>query len=103
MRRGGLLAVGIGCQIHSDYLCVPGDALVKTISAEFGIRLPRVKMAFDAFLTVSALILSWIFLGRIEGVREGTFLSVFLVGLFVGVALPRLRWLRRGCYHWVAV
>lgn len=98
-----LLAVGIGCQIHSDYLCVPGDALVKTISAEFGVRLPRVKISFDAFLTVSALILSWIFLGRIEGVREGTFISVFLVGLFVGLALPRLRGLRRGCYRWVAV
>lgn len=29
-------------------------------------------------------------------------LGVFLVGWFVGRALPRLRGLRKGCYHWVA-
>lgn len=34
--------------------------------------------------------------------REGTVLGVFLVGWFVGLALPRLRGLRKSCYHWVA-
>ena len=98
-----LLAVGIVFQVHSDFLCVPGDALVKTVAQTFRFRLSRVKMCFDAALVLSALVVSFLFLRRIEGVREGTLLGVFLVGWFVGLALPRLRGLRKGCYHWVAM
>ena len=97
-----LLAVGIVCQVHSDFLCVPGDALVKTVAQTFKLRLSRVKTAFDATLVLAALLVSWALLRRVEGVREGTVLGVFLVGWFVGLALPRLRGLRKSCYHWVA-
>ena len=97
-----LLAVGIVCQVHSDFLCVPGDALVKTVAQTFKLRLSRIKTAFDATLVLAALIVSWALLRRIEGVREGTVLGVFLVGWLVGLALPRLRGLRKSCYHWVA-
>ena len=97
-----LLAIGIVCQVHSDFLCVPGDALVKTIAQTFKLRLSRVKTAFDATLVLAALLVSWALLRRVEGVREGTVLGVFLVGWFVGLALPRLRGLRKSCYHWVA-
>ena len=97
-----LLAVGIVCQVHSDFLCVPGDALVKTVAQTFKLRLSRVKTAFDATLVLAALLVSWTLLRRIEGVREGTVLGVFLVGWLVGLALPRLRGLRKSCYHWAA-
>ena len=97
-----LLAVGIVCQVHSDFLCVPGDALVKTVAQTFKLRLSRIKTAFDATLVLAALLVSWTLLRRIEGVREGTVLGVFLVGWLVGLALPRLRGLRKSCYHWVA-
>lgn len=98
-----LLAAGIVCQVLSDFLCVPGDALVKTISNTFHIKLPRTKMAFDATLTTIALILSLFFCHAIIGIREGTILSVFLVGFFVGLILPRLRILRRVCFHWCTI
>ena len=97
-----LLAIGIVCQVHSDFLCVPGDALVKTVAQTFKLRLSRIKTAFDATLVLAALLVSWALLRRVEGVREGTVLGVFLVGWFVGLALPRLRGLRKSCYHWVA-
>ena len=97
-----LLAIGIVCQVHSDFLCVPGDALVKTVAQTFKLRLSRIKTVFDATLVLTALLVSWALLRRIEGVREGTVLGVFLVGWLVGLALPRLRGLRKSCYHWVA-
>lgn len=94
-----LLAVGIVCQVHSDFLCVPGDALVKTVAQTFKLRLSRIKTAFDATLVLAALIVSWALLRRIEGVREGTVFGVVLVGWIVGLALPRLR---KSRYHWAA-
>lgn len=97
-----LLAIGIVCQVHSDFLCVPAEALIKTIAQTSKRPLSRVKTAFDATLVLAALIISLALLRRVEGVREGTVLGVFLVGWFVGLALPRLRGLRKSCYHWVA-
>jgi len=91
-----LLAVGIVCQVQSDFLCVPGDAFVNRWP------LPRCKMAFDATLVAAAVVLSLALLGRVEGVREGTLAGVFLVGWFVGLFFPRLRGLRKACFHWVA-
>ena len=97
-----LLGVGIVCQVQSDFLCVPGDAFVKTVSRTFKWPLPRCKMAFDATLVATAVVLSLALLGRVEGVREGTLAGVFLVGWFVGLFFPRLRGLRKACFHWVA-
>ena len=80
-----VLAVGILLQVRSDFLCIPGDALVKVASREFGLPLSRLKTTLDGSLTLVALVTSALSLGRIEGVREGTILSVFLGGTFIGL------------------
>ena len=80
-----VLAVGILLQIRSEFLCIPGDALVKVASREFGLPLSRLKITLDGSLTLVALVTSALSLGRIEGVREGTILSVFLGGTFIGL------------------
>lgn len=80
-----VLAVGILLQVRSDFLCIPGDALVKVASREFGLPLSRLKITLDGSLTLVALVTSALSLGRIEGVREGTILSVFLGGTFIGL------------------
>lgn len=80
-----VLAVGILLQVRSDFLCIPGDALVKVASREFGLPLSRLKITLDGSLTLVALVTSALSFGRIEGVREGTILSVFLGGTFIGL------------------
>ena len=80
-----VLAVGILLQVRSDFLCIPGDALVKVASREFGLPLSRLKITLDGSLTLVALVTSALSLGRIEGVREGTILTVFLGGTFIGL------------------
>ena len=52
------VALGVVCQVHSDFLCVPGDALVRTVAQTFRLRLARVKTCFDAALVLSALAVS---------------------------------------------
>ena len=95
-----LLATGIVFQVHSDFLCIPGDAFVKTGAHEFRIPLSRCKICFDASLVLAAFVVSCLLLRHVEGVREGTLFGVFLVGWFIGIELPRLRSLRKICFHW---
>lgn len=80
-----VLAIGILFQLRSDFLCIPGDALVKVINREFGLPLSRIKITLDGSLVSAAILISFLFLGRLEGVREGTIMSVFLVGYFIGL------------------
>ena len=40
-------------------------------------------MIIDCLVVGIGIILSWLFLGRIEGIREGTVLSALLVGLIM--------------------
>mgnify|MGYP007016882592 FL=1 len=40
------------------------------------------KIIFDSSMVVLALIISLAFLGRVEGVREGTLVSAFMIGWF---------------------
>lgn len=80
-----VLAFGIILQVRSNFLCIPGDALVKVINQEFGPPLSKIKITLDGTLVLVAISISFIFLGRLEGVREGTLMSVFLVGTFIGL------------------
>lgn len=80
-----ILAGGILLQIRSNFLCIPGDALVKVISQEFSLPVSRIKISLDGSLTSLAILTSFLALGEVVGVREGTILSVFLVGSFIGL------------------
>ena len=57
---------GIVCQVHSDFLCVPDDAFVKTVSREFKWPLSRCKMCFDATLVAAAVT-------RLRGLRKACY------------------------------
>lgn len=80
-----VLAFGILLQVRSNFLCILGDALVKVINQEFGFPLSKIKITLDGSLVLAAILTSFLFLGRLAGVREGTLMSVFLVGTFIGL------------------
>lgn len=54
-------------------------AIAKTLKKEFGL----IKILFDSLLVIVALISVFIFLDKLEGVREGTVASALLVGFLV--------------------
>lgn len=87
----GILGVGIGVAmtVTSKVIVMGGEGLIVAISTtlieKYGPRRPfvfgDVKIAFDVTLVLSAVILSLTFLGRVEGVREGTVAAAIFVGV----------------------
>jgi len=77
------LALGVVFQGASCAVTLPGDGFVIEASKRFGISLGRMKAIFDWSLVAIACVLGLIFLGRIEGVREGTVISALTTGIFV--------------------
>ncbi|MCR4789758.1 MAG: DUF6198 family protein, partial [Treponemataceae bacterium] len=75
-----LRAFGVACQVLADVVMLSPEALVKAVSdatrKSFGVW----KIIIDASMTSIALVISFFCLHEIVGVREGTLISVLIVG-----------------------
>ncbi len=90
-----VLAAGIALQIHADLLFNPGEGLVKALCRVTRARFAWTKLGFDVSLVLLALALSLATLHTIRGLREGTLVAAFAVGLSLRWLVPLLRPTRR--------
>ena len=90
-----VLAAGIALQIHADLLFNPGEGLVKALCRVTRARFAWTKLGFDVSLVLLALALSLAALHTIRGLREGTLVAAFAVGLSLHWLVPLLRPTRR--------
>lgn len=81
-----LVAIGVSCEVTAGVVVLAGEGLSLAICQVFPkLKFGNVKMGFDVSLVVIACILSFLFLGRLAGVREGTVAAAILVGQLVKV------------------
>ena len=78
-----ILAFGITLEIIANVMYVPGEGVVKAISQKTQYKFGKVKVLFDASHCLLALLISLFVLHAVHGLREGTLLSMFLVGNLV--------------------
>ena len=101
-----VVAAGITLQVLPKLIFCAGEGLMLVISKRLGKPFGKVKVVFDCTLLAISLVFSLVLFGEIRGVREGTVVSAFLVGFFVGKAQSRVgglsRWLgrRRQAAEW---
>ncbi len=74
------LGVGIRVQLEADLLMTPGDAAVQVVSYVARRPFNRCKVAWDVSLMVLAALTSFLLLGGLYQVREGTIIAALLVG-----------------------
>lgn len=71
--------------------CCPAESFVRAVvevwHTEFGVT----KVTFDVSMSLTAVILSFVFCGQLQGVREGTIIAALLVGF---IARTLGRWLK---------
>lgn len=98
-----IVSLVAGCLVLAFGICLEVIADVTMISAEYTIqfatmRLKKdfgtIKICFDVSLVLLAALGSWLFSGRINGVREGTIIAALITGPFVRMIMPRLAFLR---------
>lgn len=78
-----LIAVGISFEILSESIPAPADSTIRTISRVTNSEFGNVKIIFDCIMVTLALLISWIGLGKIVGIREGSVFLVLVTGLLV--------------------
>ena len=75
-----ILAVGISVEVAPDVIKVPGEGIVHAISRVSGMEFGKVKIRFDVTLIIIAIVLSFLFFQRLNGVGLGTIVSAILIG-----------------------
>lgn len=78
-----VLAFGIWIQLKGGVAMLPGEAMNRAISQVSGYKYENIKIIIDVAYIVIAGVICLIFLGRLEGVREGSIIAAFLVGLII--------------------
>jgi len=78
-----LIALGLVFIISAKIVALPPEALCLTIAKKIDKKFSNVKIVVDSGLVVTAIALSIIFLGEVEGIREGTVLSAILIGKII--------------------
>lgn len=78
-----VLALGIYLQVTADVIMNPGEGVVKAIAQKTGIRFGIMKIVFDTSLVCGAALISLSLFGTIERIREGTIISMLLVGYII--------------------
>lgn len=84
-----ILGFGVYTEVLANVAMLPGESFVRAVvevwHTEFGIS----KVVFDVSLSLIAVVLSFVFTGHLEGVREGTIIAALFVG-FIARTLGRL-------------
>ena len=77
------LALGVAFEVRSKSIPLPGEGLVIAVSVVSRQPFYRIKIGNDVTMVIFFFFSGWVFLQEIYGIREGTIISAFVVGIFV--------------------
>lgn len=80
-----ILALGIWVQLKGGVAMLPGEAMNRAISKITGRRYENIKILFDILYIALSDVICLVFLGKLEGVREGSIIAAFAVGSIIKV------------------
>lgn len=98
-----VIGIGVAFYLVSEFIPLPAEGLVNAIVkvSNDKLKFGNVKIGVDVSLVTISAILSLVFLGGLQSVREGTVLAAILVGKVVGYILKNykqkiLNWFDKG-------
>ena len=91
---GFMTAAGVCLIIKANLVFLAGEGLYAAVSQWFDADFGSCKTYGDIVLVRIAIISSWLALGDIIGVREGTIISALLVGALVKRRLPKFSFIQ---------
>ena len=89
-----ILGVGVDMEVLADVVMLPGESFVRAIVLTWKTNFGTTKICFDVSMSVIAAVLSFVFAGRLAGVREGTVIAALLVGFIARLIGKKLVFLK---------
>ena len=89
-----ILGVGVYMEVLADVVMLPGESFVRAVVLTWKTNFGTTKICFDVSMSVIAAVLSFVFAGRLAGVREGTVIAALLVGFIARLIGKKLVFLK---------
>ena len=89
-----ILGAGVYMEVLADVVMLPGESFVRAIVLTWKTNFGTTKICFDVSMSVIAAVLSFVFAGRLDGVREGTVIAALLVGFIARLIGKKLAFLK---------
>ncbi len=84
-----VIAIGVVIVVRANLTCLPGEGLVLAITSTFHKGFGKTKMAVDSAMVAIGVVISFVVLGHLQGIREGTLIAA-LLGYCVKFFLSKL-------------
>lgn len=89
-----ILGFGVYLEVLADVVMLPGESFVRAIVQTWNTNFGTTKIIFDTSMAVIAAGLSFLFSGKLNGVREGTIIAALLVGFIARVFGKKLEFIK---------
>ena len=80
-----LIALGILLYMEAQLVPMPMEGLSATIARKMNVPFPTMKTVVDCVVVGLGLVLSFVFLGRLDGIREGTIITAVVTGKIIAL------------------
>lgn len=78
-----VIGFGIWIQFKGGAAMLPGEAMNRAISWRLDCKYENVKIFFDVLYIAVAALICFVSFGSLEGVREGSVIAAFIVGMII--------------------
>lgn len=89
-----VLGLGVYLEVLADVVMLPGESFVRAIVQTWNTNFGTTKIVFDSSMAIIAGALSFVFSGKLNGVREGTIIAALLVGFIARLLGKRLEFIK---------
>lgn len=90
-----ILGLGIWIQFKGNVAMLPGEAMNRAISQVTGKKYENIKIFFDVLYILISVVICLVFLGRLEGVREGSVIAALVIGNLIKLYNRGFEWLKK--------
>lgn len=80
-----LIALGIVLYMDAQLVPMPMEGLSSCLAEKFGVSFPNMKTIIDCLVVGIGLILCFVFLGGLDGLREGTIITAVVTGKVIAI------------------
>ena len=93
-----VLGFGVYLEVLADVIMLPGESFVRAIVQTWNTNFGTTKIIFDTSMSVIAGVLSFVFFGKLNGVREGTIIAALLVGFVARILGNKLEFIKKALF-----
>jgi len=80
-----LIALGVMLYIDVELVPMPMEGLSSCIAKKLNKPFPTMKTVIDCVVVLSGVVLCFVFLGRLDGIREGTIITAIVTGKLIAI------------------